>query len=218
MPQRQAAQLAAADDAGPSAAELPATGYALLGLLTFGEKSGYDLGKFVNETIAHFFFNPAKSQVYAELRRLVVRGYATEREVAQRDRPDKRLYAITPRGREALRHWLETSEAGPEVTKGPLYLKVFFGGLMDPEALRVQVEDCRRQAQEGLARFLEIEKEIDGRPEFLFPSLVLRRGIAHKRASIRWVGEVLEELERRDRGIDRAPPAGEWGRRGEGEA
>ena len=218
MPQRQAALLAAADDAGPSAAELPATGYALLGLLTFGEKSGYDLGKFVNETIAHFFFNPAKSQVYAELRRLVVRGYATEREVAQRDRPDKRLYAITPRGREALRHWLETSEAGPEVTKGPVYLKVFFGGLMDPEALRVQVEDCRRQAQEGLARFLEIEKEIDGRPEFLFPSLVLRRGIAHKRASIRWAGEVLEELERRDRGIDRAPPAGEWGRRGEGEA
>ena len=54
---------------------------------------------------------------------------------------------------------------------------------------------------EGLARFREIEKEIAGRPEFLFPSLVLRRGIAHKRASIRWAGEVLEELERRDRGI-----------------
>src|SRR5437588_10952112 len=156
MPQRQAGQLAAdapGEVAGPPSAELPATGYALLGLLTFGEKSGYDLGKFVNETIAHFFFNPAKSQVYAELRRLVARGYATEREVAQRDRPDKRLYAITPMGRKALRHWLETSEAGPEVTKGPLYLKVFFGGLMDAGALRAQVEDCRRQAEEGLARF-----------------------------------------------------------------
>ena len=89
---------------------------------------------------------------------------------------------------------------------------------MDPEALRAQVEECRRQAQEGLARFREIEKEIAGRPEFLFPSLVLRRGIAHKRASIRWAGEVLEELERRDRGIDRVSPPGEWGRRGEGEA
>ena len=99
MAQRQAAQIAARGATGPSTAELPSTGYALLGLLTFGEKSGYDLGKFVNETIAHFFFNPAKSQVYAELRRLVARGYATEREVAQRDRPDKRLYAITPTGR-----------------------------------------------------------------------------------------------------------------------
>ena len=216
MAQRQAAQIAARGATGPSTAELPSTGYALLGLLTFGEKSGYDLGKFVNETIAHFFFNPAKSQVYAELRRLVVRGYATEREVAQRDRPDKRLYAITPTGRKALRHWLETSEAGPEVTKGPLYLKVFFGGLMDPEALKAQLEECRRQAREGLARFREIEKEIAGRPEFLFPGLVLRRGIAHKRASIRWAEEVLEELERRDRGIDRTPTAGESGRQGEG--
>jgi DNA-binding PadR family transcriptional regulator len=214
VPQRQTGQLAA----GPPAVELPATGYALLGLLTFGEKSGYDLGKFVNETIAHFFFNPAKSQVYAELRRLVARGYATEREVAQRDRPDKRLYAITPTGRKALRHWLETSEAGPEVTKGPVYLKVFFGGLMDPGVLRAQVEGSRRQAEEGLARFREIEKEIAGRPELLFPSLVLRRGIAHKLASIRWAGDVIEELERRDRGIDRAPPAPATGRREEGGA
>jgi DNA-binding PadR family transcriptional regulator len=78
--------------------KLPATSYAILGLLTFGQElSGYDLGKVVEQSIG-FFWTPAKSQVYGELRRLVAVGYATGREVEQSGRPDKRLYAITPDG------------------------------------------------------------------------------------------------------------------------
>jgi len=191
MPQRQGSQVLA--DAGEG--ELPATGYAILGLLTFGEMSGYDLGKLINETIAHFFFKPAKSQVYGELRRLVARGYATEREVAQRARPDKRLYAVSARGRKALRQWLEESNAGSETVRSPACLKVFFGGLMDRETLMSQIRDGQCQARENLARFQCIEREIAGKPEYFFPSLVLRRGLAHERASIRWATEVLRELE-----------------------
>jgi DNA-binding PadR family transcriptional regulator len=206
MDQRHVARLAGGKE-GAEPADLPASAYALLGLLTFGEKSGYDLGKFVNETIAHFFFNPAKSQVYSELRRLVTRGYATERKVVQHDRPDKRLYAVTAAGRAALRQWLETSPVTPELTRGPVYLKVFFGALMDPGSLRAQVEGWREQVEEELAQFVEIEHDIEGDPGLFFPGLVLRRGIAHKRQSIRWAGEVMEQLDRRQAGGDReAPP------------
>jgi DNA-binding PadR family transcriptional regulator len=42
---------------------LPVTSYAVLGLLTYGERSGYDLTKLVEQSIG-FFFTPAKSQIY----------------------------------------------------------------------------------------------------------------------------------------------------------
>lgn len=180
--------------------DLPDTSYAILGLLTFGETSGYDLGKLIAESIAHFFFKPAKSQIYAELRRLVAHGYAAEREVAQRDRPDKRLYAITARGRKALSSWLDESSAGSETLRCPVALRVFFGGLMDRDTLIEEVRGHQRAARAQLARFQELERQIAGCPELFFPSLVLRRGLAHERASIRWAAEVLKELERPDDG------------------
>jgi len=179
----------------PDRPDLPATTYAILGLLTWGEMSGYDIGKLIDGTIAHFFFNPAKSQIYAELRRLVGEGFATEREVAQDSRPDKRLYVVTPKGRKALRRWLDGSEAGPEVFRSPLCLKVFLGEQMDPGTLAVQVKEARRQAQESLAEFRTHEREIAGRAEFFYPNFVLQRGIAHERATIRWASDVLKALE-----------------------
>src|SRR5207244_12352068 len=91
---------------------LPAPTYAILGLLTWGEMSGYDLGKLIEGSIAHFFFKPAKSQIYAELRRLVGEGFATEREVAQDSRPDKRLYAVAPQARRRRRRRLAGSRGG----------------------------------------------------------------------------------------------------------
>ncbi len=183
----------------PDLLDLSGTTYAILGLLTWGEMSGYDLGKLIDGTIAHFFFKPAKSQIYAELRRLVANGLATEREVVQDARPDKRLYAVTSRGRKALRRWLEAAEAGPEVIRSPLCLKVFLGGLMDRETLMTQVKEARRQALEALAKFRNHEREIAGRDEFFFPNLVLQRGIAHERASIRWATDVLKKLEQPER-------------------
>ncbi|HEY4938470.1 MAG TPA: PadR family transcriptional regulator [Actinomycetota bacterium] len=175
--------------------DLPSTAYAILGLLTWGEMSGYDLGKLIEGSIAHFFFKPAKSQIYAELRRLVGRGFATERDVAQDSRPDKRLYAVTPDGRQALRRWLNGSEAGPEVFRSPLCLKVFLGAQMDRETLAAQVKEALRQAQESLAAFQDHEGEIAGRPEFFYPNFVLQRGIAHERATIGWASDVLKALE-----------------------
>lgn len=175
--------------------DLPSTAYAILGLLTWGEMSGYDLGKLIEGSIAHFFFRPAKSQIYAELRRLVGRGFATEREVAQDSRPDKRLYAVTPDGRQALRRWLDGSEAGPEVFRSPLCLKVFLGAQMDRETLAAQVKAALRQAEASLAAFQGDEREIAGRPEFFYPNFVLQRGIAHERATIHWASDVLKALE-----------------------
>src|SRR5215813_14673456 len=82
------------------------TEYAVLGLLTFGERSGYELDKLTQRSIG-YFWRPAKSKIYAILPRLVERGLATVTSVVQERRPDKQLYAITPAGEQALSDWLD---------------------------------------------------------------------------------------------------------------
>jgi DNA-binding PadR family transcriptional regulator len=174
-------------------AELPTSAYAILGLLTFGEQSGYDLQKFVETSVGHFF-DPAKSQIYSELKRLVAAGFATERHVAQNDRPDKRLFSVTPEGERALRAWL-AAEPGEEAFRSPFLLHVFFGHLMDPEVLKAQIREYRRQAAETLAELRAIEKDIKDSEVARFPYFTLRAGLSNCRHIIKWADEVLKEME-----------------------
>jgi len=44
---------------------VPATGYAVLGLLSFGEAlSGYDLKQWADHSLRYFFWSPAQSAIY----------------------------------------------------------------------------------------------------------------------------------------------------------
>ena len=181
-------------DVRADAGALPITAYAVLGLLTFGEMSGYDLKRMANQSIRYFYCSPASSQIYGELRRLTSLGYATERKVAQERRPDKRLYQITPEGQRVLQRWLERPEVEPDVLKSTFLLKLFFGSLTPQETLMAQIEERRRQAQETLAQFEAIEEHVKGDEKFYYPYLTLRSGMANFRARLQWTEEVLKEL------------------------
>ena len=170
---------------------LPTNSYAILGLISFGEMSGYDLKQFADRSIHYFFWSPAPSQIYSELRRLKQLGYVTEREVEQENRPDKRLYRITPEGEKQLQGWLELPEAAPDVRKSVFLLKLFVGRLTSPTVLIAQLETRRRVMEERLAQFETIEQEIKDRDDWLLPYLTLRSGLAHVHAEIEWIGSAI---------------------------
>jgi len=59
---------------------LPATGYAVLGLLSFGrELTGYELKQWADGSLRFFYWSPAVSQIYSELKRLEI-GPVVQRE------------------------------------------------------------------------------------------------------------------------------------------
>ena len=114
--------------------KISATDAALLGLLTRGELSGYDLQR-ASEANGGLFWAPAKSRIYAVLPQLVARGFATSREVVQSGRPNKQLYRLTKAGRAALQTWLEEPPVF-EPERVPILLKLYFGDLLatgDPD-------------------------------------------------------------------------------------
>jgi PadR family transcriptional regulator, regulatory protein AphA len=170
------------------------TEYAVLGLLTFGERSGYELDKLSQRSIG-YFWRPAKSKIYAILPRLVERGLARATAVAQERRPDKQLYRITPEGEQALRAWLDSSEPIAGVARDGLLLKLFFGGYADADALRQQVAERKRRAEQRLAELEEIDRTIDTEEDF-FPYLTLLHGLEDARSTIVWADQVLRLLDR----------------------
>ncbi|GAB2782394.1 PadR family transcriptional regulator [Streptomyces daliensis] len=123
-------------------AELPPTAWAMLGLLSFpGERTGYDLKKWADASLRFFYWSPAISQIYAELRRLEGLGYASSRRSEPDEPRAKRRYAITAAGRAALARWADTSEPGPPVLKHPLVLRIWLGHLAEPERLATRVRE-----------------------------------------------------------------------------
>jgi DNA-binding PadR family transcriptional regulator len=128
---------------------LPSTSYAVLGLLSFGrELSGYELKKWADHSLRFFYWSPALSNIYGELRRLEARGYVEARAVAQDDLRNKRLFAITPPGRAALAAWVQGQPPAPLVTKDQLLLKVWAGHIVERERLQELVAEEERVAAE----------------------------------------------------------------------
>src|SRR5467141_3325089 len=98
-------------------------GYALLGLLARGPLSGYDIAAQLKRGVGPFW-HARHSQIYPELARLAASELVTHVRVEQYDRPDKKVYSLTPAGLAALEAWL-TSPLPPEHQRDELTLRAF---------------------------------------------------------------------------------------------
>ena len=92
---------------------LTTTSYALLCLLGVKPWSAYELTAQMRRSL-RFCWPRAETRIYQEPKNLVAHKLATARteSVGRRSRT---VYTITPKGREALRRWLEEPSAPPEL-------------------------------------------------------------------------------------------------------
>jgi DNA-binding PadR family transcriptional regulator len=171
---------------------LTTTEYAVLGLLAFGERSGYDLARAADRSIG-FIWTPSRSQIYKVLPRLVERGVASSREVEQQRRPDKALYRVTPAGMRVLRAWIDDVDEDPAGGSSLFLLKILFGGFTEPAAVAAQLTAYRDYAARRLQRYEEIDRNPS--PErTIYGLLALQHGIAHARATTEWADRALASL------------------------
>ena len=158
----------------------------VLGLLAERERSGYDLLKRAEGSVAHMWA-PAKSQLYAVLPRLVHAGLASRRTVRQRGRPDKHVYRLTRAGRAAVRDWLENA---PPKSWDELLLKVFFAELCSREGLLRQLDDYAEVQRGFLAEYEAI------RPATRYGALTLDYGLELMPARLEWLAKAKRGLSR----------------------
>jgi DNA-binding PadR family transcriptional regulator len=170
------------------------TSYAVLGLLSFGkEHSGYELRKSA-ENLRFFYWSPAQSQIYSELRRLARQGLVASSEVIQQGKPDKRLYSITQKGKDEFRHWLQDSTLEPTVVKHSLALRLFFGHMAEPKQLELLLESFIKDTQKHLAE-LSIVQEPSAKGDTLsYPALIAEWGYSYYRNELEVAQKMLERL------------------------
>ncbi|MGW7417062.1 PadR family transcriptional regulator [Streptomyces sp. NPDC054863] len=156
--------------------QLPPTAWAVLGLLSFpGGRTGYELKKWADSSLRFFYWAPAISQIYAELRRLEALGYVTSSRSGPEEPRTKRRYAITAAGRDALAGWADgTEETGPAVLKHPLVLRVWLGHLADPARLRARVREHVAHTERELADVREALERAEGVADWAHPQVALR--------------------------------------------
>jgi PadR family transcriptional regulator AphA len=165
---------------------LTPTSYIVLGLLMQAdEATPYDLKAMVAGGVGNLW-SLQHTQLYAEPERLAEAGYLTEtREDGGRRR---KLYSITPAGRDAFGVWLSAEFASelPELRDISL-LKVFFGA--DPRPIAV---GQLRAHREKLREYEELEQALSG-TQVAGPQCRQRAGIGHEREWIRYWADLAAE-------------------------
>src|SRR5713101_9245132 len=99
--------------------------HALLGFINYGPMTGYELKKFFDASIAHFW-NAELSQIYPALKAMEADGLVEMQVCMQSDRPNRKEYSITEEGRRQLLEWLAEPAESVQF-RSPVLIKVFFG-------------------------------------------------------------------------------------------
>ena len=167
--------------------------------------SGYDIMKIFDLSMAHYW-HAHPTQIYPTLDRMEEFGLIKRRNVVQRNRPNKRLYTITPSGERLLIEWLESPFEGINLKHPPLLRCRFLGHLGADGAIAVLKEE-RRSWAIHLKRYREIEKNYfaDGKGyrdvNAMFSMFTLRRGIDWMEENIRWCDWAIGEIEKQSRAV-----------------
>lgn len=160
------------------------TGHVLLGLLSRGQRHGYEL-KREHDALFPAAKELAFGQVYAALGRLRDKGFVEEAARERVDGPDRTAYRITAAGREELAAWLTHVEPLPDRTANPVATKVTL--LLLAEGTHRAVEHLVHERAVRVARMRELTaaKHVPGTT--LQEVLAADHTLAHLDADLRWI-------------------------------
>lgn len=170
--------------------------YAILGLLSIGPQSGYDLKRTIEQSLGHFW-TESFGQIYPVLKKLVDEGLAAVSSEPQTGKRDRIAYSITEAGREMLHDWLlkPITKLPPE--KNELLLKLYFGHNLNVEDNLRHVEDFYAKLLQTRDIYTMISREAGPSPHPHRPDyeiMTLQFGQKVVEAIIEWCEETRAEL------------------------
>jgi DNA-binding PadR family transcriptional regulator len=180
--------MAPRDSEHPSV-ELTATGRVILGMIAFGQRTGYDIKAFVDKT-TRYFWAASYGQIYPELKRLEDQGLLRGRSEPSGGRA-RTVYELTEAGAAALQHWLESDEETVYELRDEGMLKLFFSDSV-PEARMEIVRAMRTREERALAHLRSIEPHASTGP--LGSYLTLQLGIGLTQWTIDWCKATERQL------------------------
>lgn len=125
--------------------------HAILGFLDYAPMSGYDLKKYFDQSIAHFW-SATQSHIYKALESLEAQGWAEPKIIPQAGRPNRKEYHITEAGRAELRRWVVTP-LPLAATREAWLIQIFFSHASSNEEIAALLQARATEIQKNLEAF-----------------------------------------------------------------
>ncbi len=168
------------------------TSSAILGILSTGPMSGYDIKAFADRSVRPFWA-VSYGQLYPELKALAAAGLVAA-EAQPRGSRRRTVYRLTERGQAALANWLAEPIEGGHELRDEMLLKLFFGDPLSPSQLQSFLRQMRRRHEEAAANLTKQEARLGSRAGALRLA-VSRFGSEYHRFRADWCTRLLAEIQ-----------------------
>lgn len=170
--------------------------YALLGLLSLKPMTGYEMKKWVEQALTHFW-KTSYGQIYPTMARLEKYKLVESRNIESESGPNRIEYALTELGEEALIEWLrEDTEDFND--KDETLLKFYFSDLLTEDEMIAKLQraiDFNQSILDGYSGDVNHMEEVK-KPtrKQLNQYLCTKKGVYLNEARIKWAKECIEAL------------------------
>ncbi len=175
--------------------------YVLLTLLEREPRTGYDLVR-TFDTAVGYFWNASHQQVYRELSKLAEAKLLKFKQIEQDDKPDKKIYSLSKRGKAALHDWLENPLTAGK-TKDLLLVKLMNANSDNVGQMLRELSRNKQGSKVLQTTYYEIQKQhytakqlknLPSNQVMIFAAL--RKGILSIDAHLDWLDEVERLLKK----------------------
>jgi DNA-binding PadR family transcriptional regulator len=175
--------------------------HALLGLINYQPKTGYELKATFDKSI-HFFWNATLPQIYRTLTQMEKKGWLTLTVEHQNGKPSRKVYHCTKAGQDEFKRWLAEPPEMPE-TRNAMLIKIFFGQHMKPFQFAAHLRAWRevhanllqRYEQEVPLVIKQYAQATGAMKDAPYWNLTLDYGRKVDRMVIEWCDEALKQVE-----------------------
>lgn len=174
--------------------------FVILGLLALRAMTVYEINKALERGVS-LFYSASFGSIHAAIEKLLKKGWVSGEEKVE-NRRNKRVFRLTPAGRDAFQDWLN-SEIEAEKVKDPALTRLYFMGFSDPpERIRILEKHLQNLRQTlGKLDFIHQQsaeiKTLPGLDEIRrFQMFTLDYGRAFYAFNIAWYESLLETLKK----------------------
>ncbi len=139
--------------------------YVILGLLNHEKLSGYDIKQIIERRISFFWKKTSFTQVYSTLKKLEKEELVSMREEKEGNRPNKKIYTITRKGKDKLEIWVSRPLTFQKTNYSftlfqEFLLKLYFGSSIPKEKTHYNIILLEKWLTHTSGIFKEFEQDL----------------------------------------------------------
>jgi PadR family transcriptional regulator AphA len=163
----------------------------ILGLLTRQPMSGYDIKRFL-KSLSWLIDSPSFGSLYPALHALLEDGLVTVEILSRQDKPPRKIYTITEKGRQALQEWMDRPIA-PGVSLKAFVMRLILASNLSHASLIAYLEQRHNQVATHQLALEQTAQATDDDMD-LGERLALDYGLAVAAAELAWLDRALTQL------------------------